>query len=367
LLLALFRQPVSAWAGLPEWAVGRVLASSAIAAAVALVGAGVAVLAGRRAMGAPVAAALLAGVALADVARAHAGANPQVSARFYESLPEMAALRLADAGRVFSYGPDESPAFRGLLASRTPGLALWSFFVNRQLLGPYTNILDRVETPDAKDLTSLVPRPVLFAPADYDPGQVAGILPGLRQSGVAHVLSLDPLHDPGLRERAVVDSGAPGLQIHVYALEPTLPRAYVACKVQGAASMDDALARPFAPGFDATRDVALEAAAAPVGCRSGAARRLAPASPDEDAYEVQADGPALLVTRERYARGWTARVDGTAAPVLRANGLHRAVAVPAGTHEVRWQYRPPGLALGLALMAAGAAGLAGVLLWPRWI
>jgi uncharacterized membrane protein YfhO len=42
------------------------------------------------------------------------------------------------------------------------------------------------------------------------------------------------------------------------------------------------------------------------------------------------------------------------APVLRANGKHRAVAVPAGRHEVVLEYHPPGLLPGLAIFALSA-------------
>jgi uncharacterized membrane protein YfhO len=55
-----------------------------------------------------------------------------------------------------------------------------------------------------------------------------------------------------------------------------------------------------------------------------------------------------------------ARVDGEDAPVLRANGKHKAVPVSAGRHEVVLRYEPPGLGLGMALTAlallASAAG-----------
>ena len=50
-----------------------------------------------------------------------------------------------------------------------------------------------------------------------------------------------------------------------------------------------------------------------------------------------------------HARGWRAHVDGVPAPVVRANGKHRAVAVSAGRHEVVLRYAPPGLVVGLAL------------------
>ena len=77
---------------------------------------------------------------------------------------------------------------------------------------------------------------------------------------------------------------------------------------------------------------------------------------------MEADGPALLVVRDSFARGWNASVDGQRAPVLRANGKHRAIPVPTGTHEVELHYRPPGLRGGLllTLLSALALGLVGL-------
>jgi uncharacterized membrane protein YfhO len=69
------------------------------------------------------------------------------------------------------------------------------------------------------------------------------------------------------------------------------------------------------------------------------------------AFDVESNASAYLVVRDSHARGWRAAVDGVSAPVLRANGKHRAVAVPAGRHEVLLEYHPPGLRPGLALFA----------------
>jgi uncharacterized membrane protein YfhO len=91
--------------------------------------------------------------------------------------------------------------------------------------------------------------------------------------------------------------------------------------------------------------------ASPARCEGGRARREARA-PGEDRYLVVLDGEGYLVTRDSYARGWRATVDGRPAPVLRANGKHRAVRVPGGTHQIVLRYHPPGLVPGLALTAA---------------
>ncbi|HEX7090219.1 MAG TPA: YfhO family protein [Longimicrobiales bacterium] len=60
---------------------------------------------------------------------------------------------------------------------------------------------------------------------------------------------------------------------------------------------------------------------------------------DRYTLRVTTDRPALLVVSENYFPAWKAAVDGEPAPVLRANYTFRAVPVPAGAHEVRFEYR----------------------------
>ena len=309
------------------------------------------------------AAALLAIVAVADVARAASGTNPQAPSAFFELLPEMKALRLDDlgGGRVFSYGPDQSPAFRDYLATRVPARGLGSFFLIRQMLAPYATVIVRVESPEAKDLTSFVPRPPELTPEDYRPDAVASVLGRLRNAAVSRVVSLDPLDHPDLQLLATIPAGVGGLAIHVYALDAPWPRAYMGCRVLAASSVEDALRRPLQPGFDPLRDLALEGPAE-AGCRAGTVSRVR-AVPGDERYEVHADGAGYLVTRDSHARGWRATVDGRPAAVLRANGQHRAVAVPAGRHAVELRYRPPNFWLGVGLMAA--AGIACLACWVR--
>jgi hypothetical protein len=57
---------------------------------------------------------------------------------------------------------------------------------------------------------------------------------------------------------------------------------------------------------------------------------------------IEADSPAggHVVLNDPYHLWWSAAVNGAEAPVLRANVLFRAVAVPAGRHTVRFTFRP---------------------------
>lgn len=355
---------LASWAGIP--ARGLPAVAEAIRAdclregALVLLAIGVAIAVRRRAAAKHFGAGMVAALALFALARAGVGMNPQTPPSFFAPLPEMAALRLhdLDGGRVFSYGVDWSPAFRDFLARGGSHVRLAAFFVNRQVLAPYNNVLDRAEAPEATDLTAFVPRARELGAADYDPRAVGALLPWLRNAAVSRVLSLDPLDHADLELLARVPAGA-GVTVYVYRVRAPWPRAYVACRA--VVDSRDALGRPYAPGFDPARDVALDAAL-PADCRQGTVRREAEAA-GEERYAVETDASALLVVRASYARGWTATVDGQPAPVVRADGKHRAVPVPAGAHTVRLRYDPPGLSAGLLLMALSVLALVAV--WVR--
>jgi Bacterial membrane protein YfhO len=352
-----------AWSGVvPEFwpqLTGVVGRDAAIVVLLALAVCGVLWLDRRSVLATGQAAALLAALLVADLARSGAGLNPQVDTRFYTALPELAAMRLAqlDGGRVFSYGLDHSPAFRGMLSRGEPGLTLTSFFIHRQVLGPYANVLDGIEAAEANEITSFVPRERELQADLYDPSRVGDLLPWFRNASVARVLSLDPLTHADLVPLASVPAGPQGVMIRVYGFDGW-PRASVACGAVHVASREEALALPYREGFDPWREVALESPAVrgpgdtpPATCVKGQARRTA-FSTAEERYSVETSAPAYLVVRASHARGWQAWVDGVPTPVMRANGKHRAVAVPAGTHEVVLRYEPPGLWLGQLVSAA---------------
>jgi hypothetical protein len=75
---------------------------------------------------------------------------------------------------------------------------------------------------------------------------------------------------------------------------------------------------------------------------------------------VQADlsAPGYLVLADRFDDGWKATVDDAAVPIARANGIERLVALPAGSHVVRFSYSSFPITLGLGIsVIAGAAWL----------
>ena len=59
----------------------------------------------------------------------------------------------------------------------------------------------------------------------------------------------------------------------------------------------------------------------------------------------------LVVLNDAWAPGWSARIDGRPAHILRVNDVMRGVDVPAGHRSITWHYEVPGLRLGAVISA----------------
>src|SRR6185369_1253750 len=62
--------------------------------------------------------------------------------------------------------------------------------------------------------------------------------------------------------------------------------------------------------------------------------------PERIEMETDCPEPALAVVAEPIYPGWHATIDGNPTRIFRANGVCRAVYVPAGKHRVVFTYRP---------------------------
>jgi hypothetical protein len=119
-----------------------------------------------------------------------------------------------------------------------------------------------------------------------------------------------------------------------------------------------------APGFDPATTVVLlgEIETTPGDAQAFAASTaeawVSLYEPERILVKVTAPADGWLLLSDAWYPGWQARVDGQPVPVERADVLFRAVAVPQGTHEVEWTYRPAAFRLGavVSLMAWGAWG-----------
>jgi hypothetical protein len=289
---------------------------AAVGGAVALLAAALAALALRgriRPALATTAVALLLG---ADLLRAGAGLNPTVRPDFLRPSTEarhLAARLREEGGRLFPFDPSYSPAYYRARAALAGRHELWSFALLEDTFAPDTNLESRVPTALTPDRTMLVPVERVLAPGDASPRALAAIVDRLRAAGVNHVLAPEPLESPALWDHqvVVVPRLAP-LSLHLYRLDGARPRVELVAD-------DQAAGRP----------LSLE--------RRG----------DMVTIRVDASRAGRLVFREASAPGWSASVDGRTTALERVESDHRAVAVPAGRHQVVFRYRPPRLAAGV--------------------
>jgi hypothetical protein len=177
----------------------------------------------------------------------------------------------------------------------------------------------------------------------------------LQLGGVTHVLTVSRSPLPGLGPAVALAS--PYLcPLQVQRVPDPLPVAYVVHAERAGADPEAVLDTVLDPAFDPRRTVVLDAPSAAGPAVTGAddvrlvSRRLSSLE-----VEAQLGSAGVLVVLEAFDRGWRARVDGAESPVLRANGLFRALRLSAGRHRVVFAYRPRAAALGSALTALGLA------------
>lgn len=348
---------LAAWGPAPG--IARGLAHGGVAA---LAAAGVA----RRAAGGgtrgPAAGALLAALVTADVSLAAARALVFAPRAVYEQRPALVddVLRVERAegapARVASLGSAWGKAIDA------PGLgpAALAQLAQREALFPNTGAPLRVRS--AVGFSSLVSRRVGLLGRALAARDVAAVdharLLGAR---LAVAAADDPEDVPLL---APVARAGPWLLGHVAgapawcALRRDLVRV---------ATLDEALARVAAPGFDPRAACVVED---PAGAASAVASTAAPGGArlvrhEAERLEVEVEAPAaaLLVVREGWDPGWSATVDGAPAPVLAVDALFRGVPVPAGARRVVLRFEAAGAGAGGAVsavvaVAAAAAGLA---------
>jgi hypothetical protein len=84
------------------------------------------------------------------------------------------------------------------------------------------------------------------------------------------------------------------------------------------------------------------------------------------AVDVTLTAPGVVVLSEMAYPGWTVRANGQGVPALRAYGLLRAVALPAGQWRVEWRFEPLIAYLGLAVSLATMGIICGWAWGPRF-
>lgn len=128
-------------------------------------------------------------------------------------------------------------------------------------------------------------------------------------------------------------------EAYIYENANTLPRVLFA-RASQTASFADIEATGRWPEFDPRATVLLEQAPTPTTERRPGTVRIVAYRNSEVILDVDSPDGGHVVLNDVWHPWWFADVGGVPAPVLKANVLFRAVAVPAGRHTVTFRFRP---------------------------
>ena len=157
------------------------------------------------------------------------------------------------------------------------------------------------------------------------------------------------------RGRLLIDD--PPYQIKLHDHPAALPRAFL---VPAARQVDDdaALAELLGVDFDPRQEILLATDPGDTALDNSAAWHAGEVdfrsySSQHMLLDVEAPVDGWLFLSDTWYPGWVASIDGHEVPIHRANIAGRAIRVPAGTHEITFEYAPCSFRLGIAAAAVG--------------
>ena len=306
---------------------------------------------------------LLGMLVAADLIGAHARVNPSVEARIYE-VPAWPARALNEIGadpQAYRFRGSPHEAAMGSMLSVPGAFQLTNLYLDFETMGPNVGQLAGYLHQDGLQGVEL--RSVAMTNDAAINGWAADPVRFLRAMNVRWYA--DPTSAADSLAGLQVVARHPELPLRLFEVPDPLPRAYLVAGWERAASPGAALSRTLEVDFPLGETVVLERSPQPEALR-GTGRVL------ETAYGLnrirlttRTTGPMLLVVNDRHYPGWSALVNGVEAPVMRAGGVFRAVAVPAGESRVEFMFRPSRLLAGAVVSALGLLALAGLTLWSR--
>jgi hypothetical protein len=169
------------------------------------------------------------------------------------------------------------------------------------------------------------------------------------ETGGARVNPVTRFLSAGRRWRYLERSGAD----YIFENEDALPRAWIVHRILASAGVDVSAAI-HGGTFDPRTSAYVEGAIDRLDTRAAPddAAVVAALEPTRMRVRVRCGTPCYLVTSDTTYPGWGAAIDGAGTPIYVTDNALRGVRVPAGSHEVLFEYEARSLELGLAVSGA---------------
>jgi hypothetical protein len=156
--------------------------------------------------------------------------------------------------------------------------------------------------------------------------------------------------------------------VRIVAFEGARPRVFVPRRITSVPATPDGQLQTFdrltAPNFNPLEEAVVSGAEPATAEYAGEHEvRIVQDEPAAMKAEVRLSADGWLLRATKYDPDWVVRIDGCPATLHVADALFQAVRVPAGTHQVEWEYRPSRGPFYVALAGRGMWLLA----WLIWL
>jgi hypothetical protein len=157
----------------------------------------------------------------------------------------------------------------------------------------------------------------------------------------------------------------------VQAVPDPLPRAYFVTQAGSAADVTESLRRLEQTDFDSRQEIVIIGDGfEPVPGSDGGTTEPVPVVVAGEGgswinLAVTTPTAGFVVLTDTFYPGWQARVDGNPAQIWQANASFRAVEVPAGEHQINFNYQPASFVAGGLISVATAVVLLMLLIWQK--
>ncbi|MBI4535092.1 MAG: YfhO family protein [Ignavibacteriae bacterium] len=297
--------------------------------------------------------------------------NPIVDAEKWLAPPSTVQILKEDKDlfRIYSPGASETHKVAFSLAQGWLG-SLQPYIDQREFVQPSSNVLYGISTADG--YAQLTPNYVVDVWGDQNRSGLIMKTATVREGefipkptflrimnlfNVKYLLSPWPIRSDELKPMQ------DGRNVLMYGNPSVMPRAFVVGGYRVARTSEQAEAILLSTDFDPVSEVILheDPAIAQVVQGGVSSATVEHYATNEVIVGVSSEKGGFLVLSETFYPGWRATVDGVDAPILRANFCQRAIAVPPGEHNVRFEFSSStvtaGFAISLCSLLAACVGL----------
>jgi hypothetical protein len=304
---------------------------------------------------------ILAGILVVDLLTAGNPINPSAPEDFFSEEPDLVQRVRREIGDGRLFRTKSSSEYTAFVPSDH---VVWFYRRNLEILDSYMAAFYRFPVIFHEDFDGLVQIRFVTLKSHIDSLPWERRLPLLSAGGVTVILTEEDFSLSGVRRVADIPNRS-NRPLYLYRNETAAARVEFVTSWEVVTSDTEALEALLKPNYDARNHVVLQKPESTLFDLHPGIPEIATVYSDSSecngplqikemnsnthsaVFSVSNSCDGYLVFSEPFYPGWRVYVDGKSAPILRANLAFSAVFLPAGEHDVKRNYRPNSVLLGI--------------------